>query len=508
MSVYPATGTGALGFAGAGSGAVSPTFIGPSASSGVVTYTVGVPPYIPTILTPAEQSVVDLTTQAVSWTYSSPTGLPQASYALMVLVGGLTTWQWFDAATNSLVATETFNPLTTQSVVPGSPVLQNGNTYSLAVAVKDSSGTASAYSATTVVTGSPTPVVVPTGPSGTLTAGAQTLQWLNQQVTVVASWQVVLYTLTQTQASGFSPGASPWVYNSGVVLGSSNSAPLPAVGVGSYVAYIQITAQLGNSSAWTSWDLTYSYTAPAQPTLTATYEAATQTVNLTLTGADTGSLLGQTSGSVYRSLDGGSTWSVVSTFDQVPLPATSESATEVDNTPAGSDGVPTSIEYYGVVIGPNNTLSPRSGTVSVTPTSPPSTMGVDQPGWFFRYGASYASQVTPRITTFDQSQPQRAGAHEILGSGIYIYTYDVVGGRTLDFTAVTETDAEWTALRAWLQAGTAGINTYIVNTDGLVGFFSLVVGSYKSTILMGTSIRTITFSVIETGYLPSEGAGT
>jgi len=481
---------------------------GASLALGYAVGVVGVPPLTPTLPSPASQAVVDLETAAFTWTFVSPQGLSQGSYALRFMPFGTSAWLWYDATSGTLVSTETFNASSLQTATPGVPPLQNGNSYAWSVAVRDSNGTPSSYSFPSYVTGAPIPVVTPTAPTGTLTVGAQTLVWINSQLTQVASWQVIVYTTAQTTASGFVAGQSPWVWTSGVVLGSASSAALPSLAVGTYVAYIQITAALGLSSAWTSWSLDYSYTAPAQPTLTATYNTSNQTVTLTLTGHDTGSLLGNTFGSVYRSVDGGTTWTVVSSFNLVPLPSSGEDATETDATPNPSSdpGAYSAIYYYGVVTGPNGITSIRSATQSVTPS-----FASGSQGWSFAYGVNYASSVQPMIQKFEQSQAIRGGSHMILGDPEWGYTIDVVGGRQIKLTAVTLAVDDWLALRAMLQAGVDGINIYVTNVYGFVGFFTITPEGYSETQHVGSiaaTIRTVTFTMIETGYLPYEGAGT
>lgn len=491
----PAVGTGSHGIA---------------VASGYGRGKAGVPPLTPSLLAPIANAVADLSTTAFTWTFVSPQGLTQAGYALRFMAQQSTTWSWYDASTSSLVPYEVFNSSTAQTATPGIPPLANGTIWSWEVAVQDTNGLPSPYSLPFLVTGSPTPTVTPTAPTGTLTTGAQTLVWVNSNIIQMQSWQVIVYTQPQTTAGGFVAGKSPWVWTTGVTNGSASSVALPNLPTGIFYAYIQITSSLGQSSAWTSWELDYSYTQPAQPTLTGSYNSTNQTVSLTLTGHDSAPLLGNTSGSVYRSNDGGSTWTLVSTFDEVPLPSSGESATETDFTPNPSQdpGSYSTVYYYGVVIGPSGIVSPRSTTLSVTPTFPAGTSG-----WNFLQasGPGYNSipeYWQPYIVEFSQTQPIRGGLHTVLGLTTQIQTYDVLGGRVLKLKAETLAETDWVSLRSMLAST---YMLYVTNVYGLVGYFTVDPKGYETTQQPGSiaaTIRETTFTLVEAQVVPNEGAGT
>lgn len=472
----------------------------------------GVAPYAPQLTSPGNGASSDLTDTTFEWTYASPYGVAQQGYAIRFSLSSQPgVWSWFNGTV--LVSSEVLiESAVTQVTIP-SGLLLNGNSYSWEVRVQDTNGILSPYSQPSLVVGAATPTVTITGPSGTQTVGSVTLTWLNQNVTTVATWQVILYTQAQTQASGFVAGSSPWVWNSGLTLGSATSVVLPNVPVGTFVAYVQISSITGALSAWTPWTITYSYTAPAQPTLSATYNQSSQTVTLTLTGADTGSLLGNTTGSVYRSLDGGSTWTVVSTFDAVPLPATGEDATETDYTPLATQDNGSSyspVYYYGVVTGPNGITSPRSATQEVQPSFPASTSGVPSNGWNFAYGTNYKSSVQPMVTKFEQTQKIRGGLHQVLGNPEPVYLYDVTNSRTLKLTIRTLAETDWVAVKTLVGLDPPTI-IYLTNIYGLVGFFQIDPSGYSTEQQPGATkatIRDTTVTLVETFRLPTEGAGT
>lgn len=483
-------------------------FRGTGAGTGSVGYSVGVPPLAPQNLTPATNSSADLTTQPFTWSYTQPQGLAQAYYAIRFMALGSSTWQWYDATSGTLVSTETKNASSSQTVTPGT-ALQNGNSYSWQVAVWDSAGVASDYSVSTYVTGSPTPVVTPTAPTGTQTTGSVLLVWTNSNVVQVTTWQVILYTQAQTQASGFSAGSSPWVWSSGLTLGSASSAQLPAVPPGTYYAYIQITSSLGQQSAWTPWEIVYSYTQPAQPTLTATWNEASITVSLQVVGHDTGVLVGETTATVYRSLDSGSTWTAVSSFTNLAVPSSNQTVNGTDYQPVASSsgGSYPATQYYAVIEGPNGTLSARSATASVQPAFP-NASGTPSPGWNFLDANTFASNYQPLITSFKQSQPIRGGLHEVLGWAYDVYTVDVVGGRTLELEAVTTAVSDWLSLRTMLETPHV---YFVTNIYGLVGLFQVDPKGYNTTQELGSvaaTIRHTQFRLVEVGVWSQYGAGT
>ncbi len=468
---------------------------------------VGIPPYAPTLVSPADGSTSDLTDTTWEWTFLSPTGLTQASYAIRFMLSSTTQWMWWNGT--GLVAYEVLIASTVQSVTIPSGILLNGNTYSWAVRVGDTDGALSTYSQPSTVIGAPTPTVVVTGPSGTQTVGSVTLTWLNQNVTNVATWQVIVYTQAQTTASGFVAGSAPWVWNSGVTLGAASSAVLPNLPVGTFVAYVQITSSQGLSSAWTPWTITFSYTAPAQPTLTATYDSSNQTVALVLELA--AGFPASSYGSVYRSTDGGNTWTVLSSFDLLPLTSGATSLSGTDYTPLATQdpggGFPT-VYYYGVIVGAGGIVSPRSTTQSVQPSFPTQPGQTPNPGWNFLDATTYKANYQPWIQKFHQDQVVRSGVHLVLGDPQPVFIYDVMQSRTLKITAVTTAETDWENLLAMLQSLHV---LYITNVYGLVGFFELDSSGYQMDQQIGSvaaTIRTTTFTLIETFRLPSEGAGT
>jgi hypothetical protein len=490
------------------SGPVDAQARGRALGLGYAVGSVGTPPYAPQLVSPADNSTSDLTDTTWEWTFLSPTGLTQATYAIRFMLTSTTQWMWWNGT--GLVSYEVLLSSTSQSVTIPSGVLLNGNSYTWAVRVGDTSGALSPYSQPSLVTGAATPTVDITGPSGTQTVGSVTLTWLNQNVTNVASWQVIVYTQAQTTASGFLAGSSPWVWNSGIVLGAASSAVLPSLPVGTFVAYVQISSSSqGLKSAWTPWTIVFSYTAPAQPTLTATYDTSNQTVALVL-GLAAG-FPASSYGSVYRSTDGGSTWTVLSSFDLLTLTSGATSLDGTDYTPLATQdpgtGFPT-VSYYGVIVGPGGTVSPRSATQTVQPSFPMQPGQAPNPGWTFLDATTYAHTWQPIIQKMHQDQVVRSGVHLVLGDPQPVFIYDVMQSRTLKLTAVTLAETDWVDLLQMLQSLHV---LYVTNVYGLVGFFELDSSGYSMDQEIGSvaaTIRKTTFTLIETFRLPTEGAGT
>ncbi len=489
------------------SGPVVGNAVGRALGLGYGVGSVGTPPYAPTLTSPADNSFSDLTDTAFTWAYLSPTGTAQGSYAIRFMLSSTTTWLWWNGT--ALVASEVLISSSADSVTIPSGVLLNGNSYTWAVRVGDTTGALSDYSQPSIVTGAATPTVVVTGPSGTQTVGSVTLTWLNQNVTNLGTWQVIVYTQAQTTASGFVAGSAPWVWNSGLTLGSASSVVLPNLPVGTFVAYVQIATSQGLKSAWTPWTITFSYTAPAQPTLTATYDSSNQTVAVVL-GLAAG-FPASSYGSVYRSTDGGSTWTVISTFDLLPLTSGATSLSGTDYTPLATQdpggGFPV-VYYYGVIVGPSGIVSPRSTTQSVQPSFPMQPGQTPNPGWTFLNATTYAQSWQPMIQTMSQTQVVRSGLHLVLGDPQPVFIYDVMQSRTLKLQAVTLAETDWVDLLDMLQSLAI---LYVTNVYGLVGFFELDSSGYDMKQEIGSvaaTIRKTTFTLIETFRLPTEGAGT
>jgi len=479
----------------------------PSVGLGYGSAVVGVAPLAPLLLTPGDNSASDLTHTTFSWLFGSPLGLSEGAYAIRFMIPSTGTWTWWDAFTGQMSATEVFNSGSVQDVTVTAGLL-NGYQYAWQVATLDQNGVPSPYSATSFVTGSPLPTVTITGPLGLLSEGVQLLTWINGSVVQIQSYQVIIYTPAQVAAPGFEAGQPPWVWNPGLggPIGRPASyqllTPLPA---GTFVAYVQTTNAFGQSSLWASLDLTYSYTAPAQPTLTGTLQPS-GAVSLTVTGHDTGGLVGFTYASVYRSLDGGNTWTLVPTFNGIPLPFSGQQATSVDLEPYGSqpEGALPTIYYYAVVTAPifGSIVSPRSAALEIA-TGPVGTYG-----WVFQDVTEYSFTLEPMITALSQSQPVRGGLHSVLGDPDPQYEIDVVGSRTLKLTAVTTAVDDWLALRQMLQSAFV---IYISNIYGLAGYFQLGPSGYSTEQPPGSAsstLRTTTFEMVEVATVSGTGPGT
>lgn len=479
---------------------------GISSGLGYGTAQVGVAPLAPLLLYPATNSAVDVTDTTWTWLFASPLGIGQGAYAIRFMLPSVGAWMYWSGSSLQTAEYWISSGTSSSTITAG---LANGNLYAWQVATKDANGMIGPYSRTSFVTGSPIPVVTVTGPTGTLTVGNQTLTWVNSDVAQVQTWQVIVYTAAQFGAGGFSPGSSPYVWSSGVNAGSVSSATLPALPTGTFYAYVQIAGPFGETSDWSYLELVYSYSAPEQPTLSATYDTSNNTVALVVTGHDTGGLVGETTATVFRSLDGGSTWTAVSTFTNLAVPADDQVVDGTDPTPSASqtEGSLPTTSYYAVITGPSGITSIPSATETVTPSFPTGSFG-----WTFLYsaaGGTYNTTLQPMITTMTQTQPVRGGLHLILGDPEPLYLLDVVGSRTLKLTAVTVAVDDWVALRAFLQG--AAVNCYVTNVYGLVGFFMVTPDGYSTEQAPGSTVstlRTTTFELVETATLPTEGAGT
>jgi hypothetical protein len=473
-------------------------------NSGWATANVGAAPFAPVITSPAYGSSVDFTAGVViDWDFLSPLGLSQGSYAIGFMELSSGTYLWWNGS--ALVSSPVYNSSSSETFTLPADTLLNGNSYSVVVGTADSNGVTGPNSAPLLLIGAPVPVVNITAPTGTLTVGTQTLVWQNLNVQTVASYQVIVYTAAQVAAGGFVAGEAPFIWDSGLTQGSANSQVLPNLPNGSFVAYVQITSSTGAQSVWTPWDLTYSYTAPQTPTLTVSYDQTTQTTSVTVVGHDTGGLVGSTTTTVYRSSDGGSTWTAVSNITSVAVPSVGQTVTATDYTPQASqpEGTTSSIEYYAVISGPSGITSSRSTTESAT-----AGWAAGSTGWNFLDSTTYATHLQPWVKEFNQVQTIRGGLHSVLGNPEPVFLQDVTSGRTFKLTLLTLAETDWVALKALLETGHT---LYVTNIYGLVAFCQLAPDGYSEDQAPGSvasTMRTITCTLVETAVLPTEGAGT
>lgn len=313
-------------------------------------------PYSATLTEPANASTVDLSgTPTFAWTYQPATGSgTQTDVAIRRKVAGASSYEFWSAASGAWQSTIVYFPDTNQSYTFPTGAWPDGNIYNWDVSTQESVwGLQSVFGGDATVTAQAAPSVVITGPTGTIPSGTPTV---TATATVASganltAYRVVVYTAAQVAASGFTPGGTPSVYDSGTVPSSnlSISQPVPAlVNNASYVTYVQVTESGNELSGWVSQGFTVSSDSPAQPSLSVATGTDPVTgaplVTLTVTGHD--NLLSTADASVEGSLGTWTAGANTTIADSTAQSLDGSSSMTLTATAAGS--VTASTAAYGL----------------------------------------------------------------------------------------------------------------------------------------------------------------
>jgi hypothetical protein len=162
------------------------------------------------------------------------------------------------------------------------------------------------------------PSVSVSGPSGAVTTTTTpTVTWVhtsgNDATSGQTAYQVRVFTAAQYGIGGFDPGASPCVYDSGVVASASSSIVLPALtNTTTFRAYVHTTQTSNGQYQWspfayTQFNVAVSTSDIASVTVTPDNANARNTVLITRnTGTPT-----WTNYDLQRTVDGGASWQTV-----------------------------------------------------------------------------------------------------------------------------------------------------------------------------------------------------
>jgi hypothetical protein len=476
---------------------------GSLAWSGTAALIAGVAPSAPILVSPPNGQTIDLTTPTFTWSFYSPVGATQATYSLRRMQSGTSTWQYWTGSAWSSV--QVYVTSTSQSVTFGSGKWANGNVYLWEVGVQDSNGIASPFSNPSSVLGQPAPTATITGPVGTVVSGNVLVTWVNNLTTAQSTWQLIVYTAAQYGAGGWVAGGSPSYYNTGVVNGGATGLTFEGTAPGTYYAVVQLSNQYGTLGPWSAaFEIVVAYTTPQTPTLTASYDATTNNVTLTVTGHDTGPLVGNTTATVYRYTSFNTTLvQPVQTFTNIALPSSGQDATEIDYAPVPPQvegDVPT-ISYYAIVTyTTDGTVSAPSTVEDVTPDLASGAL------WLFTNldsGVTYSINIVANT----QSQNWRGTLHEIIGVAQPVYLTDVVTARTFKVAAISITQDDWTNLQLVLTASVASpvpasfataVTYYISNPYGLTMYCVVNPDPYQAQQTVGANVyRKVPFTLVE-----------
>ena len=245
-------------------------------------------------------------------------------------------------ATNTALPTVQWAPGLPTSSIPA-PLWLASTVYSAGEEVSPATATGFVYRCTTGGTTGATHPTWPTTDGGTVVDG--TVHWEATLAFTGSSsvtpqqetYRVVIYSGSQYTASGFAPGDTPSMFDTGQIPSAivyevqcTNYLPDSTP----YRAYVQITETGGQQSLWSYSSFTTSYTAPQTPTFTVSAAAdgnGAPVTDITVQGHEAGgsSLLGLCVANVQFSDDGGTTWYALRNGTGL-LPAVGQTATFVD----------------------------------------------------------------------------------------------------------------------------------------------------------------------------------
>lgn len=241
-------------------------------------------PANPTLITPANASIVDVSSGVdFEATYNAAGADAMNAYALRIKAQG-GSYSYWNAGTNALQSSIVWN---SESVLANenftvtlpSGVLSDGNVYSWSVACQDAvSGGQGLFATDYTFTAQSAPSVTVTAPSGTVGGTTSpTVQWTASPApgTIQVSYSVIV----ESGSYGTTPGSGTLVWSSGNVVSGLNTAQIatPLSSGTTYRAFVQITQTGSQYSAWAYSTFTVSTDVPATPTISVVASTSSDT---------------------------------------------------------------------------------------------------------------------------------------------------------------------------------------------------------------------------------------
>ena len=236
-----------------------------------------VAPNTPTLETPANGKYLTETSGVTfKAKYSASNAAAQTAYALRIKTSTSTTYKyWTGTALQSSIVYVPLSAATGASftVAVGGAILRNGTVYHWSIASEQGSK-ASSFATDFAFTAAAPPSLTVTAPTGTQTEERPTVKWVTSAGTPTSqtNYRAVVYTKDQHTATGFTPGGSPNVWDSGTVASGSTSVQIATAleDNTTYYAYVQVKQDPTQTSAWAYSSFTTLFAPPAKPTVTAT----------------------------------------------------------------------------------------------------------------------------------------------------------------------------------------------------------------------------------------------
>lgn len=294
------------------------------------------------------------------------------------------------------------------------------------------------------------PTTTVTSPSGTITTTSKPdVAWsfTDPDGEAQAYYQVKVFTAAQYGVVGFDPTTATATWDSGQIGSGDGSASIGVYLANSttYRAYVRTGKTLNGGPFWSDWafsQFTISLTPPTTPTVTASFESATNRVLVTATGAAPTGYDSQTF-AVERSDDGGTTW--VAVRDASDLVPNSSNAAQVYDYEAAR-GV--TVRYRARAIGvlaDNEVASAWSSAATVSVTN-------DGRWWWKALTApSLNLGGVSVLTDPGESITEDLGVFTPIGRSTPVVISGGLSGREGNYALVVSGASAWTAFEPLLR---------------------------------------------------------
>lgn len=235
------------------------------------------PPSAPTLISPISGTYMDMAgaTPSFQWQYNPGNAVGgQTNYAFRRKISGASTYEYYNAGSNSFQSTIVWNSSSAQSHTFTAGLWVDGNTYNWSVATQDAGGQGN-FAADLTVTAQAIPVVTVTAPTGSISATKPVVIWSTSFPSGASetTYQIRTFSAAQYGAGGFNPATSTAIDDSGAVSSSSATQYQVATSLPpgtSYRSYVQIVETGNEPSGFLAFGAyTVVLDLPPTPSLTA-----------------------------------------------------------------------------------------------------------------------------------------------------------------------------------------------------------------------------------------------
>ena len=291
------------------------------------------------------------------------------------------------------------------------------------------------------------PTVVVASPSGTVTNNARPeVSWTYSDAdgTEQDFYQIKVFTSAQYSSGGFDPTASTAFWDSGVVGSGDNTATIGEyLTDGTYRAYVRVAKTVSGVPFYSSFEYSQfiiDTTPPTVPTLSATFQSATNRVLLDVTGATVQGSFDSQVFQVQRSDDSGTTWADVTGGSDLVPDGSAESSLFDYAAPRAATAA-YRVRSIGT-LGENEVASEWSSSVNVTVTN-------DLTWWLKAVTDPSINRGSLKVNPGFETRPmEQIGIFRPIGRRTAVVISSGLMGEDGSLTISTIGDAEFTAVWA------------------------------------------------------------